>query len=369
MARIRSIHPGQTTDEDFVECGPWARLLAIHIRCEADDHGVFPWRPKTIKMRVFPADNIKVEKLLAELETYNQIKSIEVNGKRYGVIRNFGKWQSPKKPTYQHPTTPEILAYAGFADAECAELHTDLISASSEFCASSELHPPSADISSEFSRQREEEEEEEEENKLTLPLAPPAGWQEREDVQFDSIPMDGNKQEHFPDEPPAEPTSSASSVSPPETLPALLDLTPTTADPVQQAFDRYNHAAETAGLPVAQKLTPGRRSKIKARLKECGGLDGWDAALEKLAASDFCTGVKTGWKADLDFLIQESSFIKLMEGSYDNHTSPNKPRSAAESLCAGADMLMAVFNRRDAMGAPYPDPGAEGDINIYPPGF
>ena len=175
--------------------------------------------------------------------------------------------------------------------------------------------------------------------------------------------------EPAPDEPPAEPASSASSADPPEILPALLDLTPTTADPVQQAFNRYNHAAKTTGLLVAQKLTPGRRSKIKARLKECGGLNGWDAALEKLAASDFCTGAKTDWRADLDFLIQESSFIKLMEGRYDNHTSPNKPRSAAEALCAGADMLMAAFNRKDAMGASHPDPGAEGDINIYPPGF
>ena len=155
MARIRSIHPGQTTDEDFVECRPMARLLAIHIRCEVDDHGVFPWRPKTIKMRIFPADdNVKVEKLLADLEAHNQIKSVEVDGKRYGVIRNFGKWQSPKKPTYQHPTTPEMLAYAGFADDESAGLYPDSIPASSESYASSELAPPSAIVSSEPVRNR-----------------------------------------------------------------------------------------------------------------------------------------------------------------------------------------------------------------------
>ncbi len=53
MARIRSIHPGQATDEDFVQCSPFARLLAIFVRNEADDHGVFKWKPVTLKMRIF----------------------------------------------------------------------------------------------------------------------------------------------------------------------------------------------------------------------------------------------------------------------------------------------------------------------------
>ncbi|KAF0115164.1 MAG: hypothetical protein FD149_1676 [Rhodospirillaceae bacterium] len=117
MARIRSLHPGQPMDEDYMALSLRARLLTIHLRCEADDHGAFPWKPLTLKARIFPADNVsssQVEKLLTELESHNQVMSYEVNGKRYGVIRNFGKWQRPQKPSYIHPITSDAIVYAGF---------------------------------------------------------------------------------------------------------------------------------------------------------------------------------------------------------------------------------------------------------------
>lgn len=86
---------------------------------------------------------------------------------------------------------------------------------------------------------------------------------------------------------------------------------------VQSAFNAYNDCADRSGLPKAQILTAPRKSKIQQRLKDCGGLTGWDVALKKMQASSFLTG-STGWKADLDFILQARSFTKLMEGSYDN---------------------------------------------------
>lgn len=115
MARIRSLHPSQATDEQFVSCGPWARLLALHIRCEADDHGVFEWKPKTIKMRVFPADDVNVEDLLSELVENNQLRDFELDGKHYGVVRNFCRFQRPKKPTYQYPFPNQFRTYVGLS--------------------------------------------------------------------------------------------------------------------------------------------------------------------------------------------------------------------------------------------------------------
>ena len=76
MARIRSIHPGQWTDEDFVSLSPFARLLAIALRNEADDQGVFEWKPVTIKIKLFPADNVDVPALLDELVAARQIARI-----------------------------------------------------------------------------------------------------------------------------------------------------------------------------------------------------------------------------------------------------------------------------------------------------
>lgn len=85
------------------------------------------------------------------------------------------------------------------------------------------------------------------------------------------------------------------------------------------AVKAYNETAERCGLPHVRKLTAARLSKLRARLKDCGGLDGWRDALAKLEASTHCTGGNDrGWRACLDFLLQESSFVKLIEGAYDD---------------------------------------------------
>lgn len=98
---------------------------------------------------------------------------------------------------------------------------------------------------------------------------------------------------------------------------------------VAAAFSMWNEMAERNGLPKAQRLNAARERKLTARLRDAGGLEGWAAALEKTAESDFCSGRKTDFKAGLDFLLQESSFTKLMEGNYDNNGRQNGPRAAA----------------------------------------
>lgn len=81
----------------------------------------------------------------------------------------------------------------------------------------------------------------------------------------------------------------------------------------------YNEVAERIKLPPVQKLSDTRKKHLKARLKDCGGIEGWKSAVYKLESSDFCKGKNDrGWKADFDFIIRESSFIKLMEGKYEN---------------------------------------------------
>lgn len=122
MARIRSLHPGQWTDEDFVELSPFARLLCLALRNEADDYGCFEWKPKRIKMRIFPADNVEIDDLLAELVEFDHIKQYSMDGKKYGAIRNFCKYQRPKKPTSFCPNNNDIAIFVG-----------------------SEPHPPSGD--------------------------------------------------------------------------------------------------------------------------------------------------------------------------------------------------------------------------------
>jgi hypothetical protein len=102
-------------------------------------------------------------------------------------------------------------------------------------------------------------------------------------------------------------------------LPVAFDQTD-----IGQAVRAFNAVAERIGLPRVQKITDARRKALRKRLVDVGGLDGWAAALTKLEASAFCRGVNDrGWVADFDFLMRESSFVKLMEGKYDDRTNPD----------------------------------------------
>ena len=96
-------------------------------------------------------------------------------------------------------------------------------------------------------------------------------------------------------------------------------------DDTRLMVDSWNRMASDYGLTKVQKLTKARKAKAVARLKDCGGLEGWDAALEKVAKTPGLLGQAGGnWKASFDFLLQESSFVKLMEGSYDNWTDTRR---------------------------------------------
>ena len=98
------------------------------------------------------------------------------------------------------------------------------------------------------------------------------------------------------------------------------------------AFSAFNEMAARAGLPQAAKLTRSRAAKLRQRLKDCGGLEGWTAALAKVEATPgLCGGNGRSWRANLDFMLQESTFTKLMEGTYDHWTgSDNEAKWSAD---------------------------------------
>lgn len=111
MARIRSVHPGLFTDEAFVSLSADAQVLLIGLWTEADDQGIFEWKPVTIRMRLRPTKDGPVEPLLSEIEAANCIRRYEMNGRQLGAIRNFREYQRPKSPNSLHPTNDEIRKY------------------------------------------------------------------------------------------------------------------------------------------------------------------------------------------------------------------------------------------------------------------
>jgi hypothetical protein len=111
MSRIRSIHPGIFSDEAWAVVSIAARWFAQGIATEADDNGVFEWKPLQLKMRIFPADNVNATELLTELESAGIVQGFTADGKRYGAIRNFCKYQRPRKPKAWFPCPDEIRLF------------------------------------------------------------------------------------------------------------------------------------------------------------------------------------------------------------------------------------------------------------------
>lgn len=90
MARIRTIKPEFFTSEDIVSLSPLARLLYQATWCEADKEGRLVWKPRTFKLRYFPADDCDIEAMCAELVNAGLVA---LYGEGLAYIPAFGKHQ------------------------------------------------------------------------------------------------------------------------------------------------------------------------------------------------------------------------------------------------------------------------------------
>ncbi len=181
MARIRSVNPALFTDEAFVAMTALARLLLIGVWTECDDQGVFELKPLTLKMRIFPADDVDMDSLLAELQAKRWVCGFEVDGKAYGACRNFRKYQKPKAPKCWHPLPPGLRSWVGLARAGGGDrTDPDLFPQSGEMPSAEPAPlPPKGEISSLMEDGEVEEEEEEGSEGVSVAAreAPlPDGW-------------------------------------------------------------------------------------------------------------------------------------------------------------------------------------------------
>ncbi len=106
MARIRSIKPEFFSSEQIVECSPIARLLFIGMWCFCDDGGVHPASTKTLKMRVFPGDDIstaQIEACIGELIENGLLESFEHEDLVFLRVTGWSKHQKIDRPTFKYP--------------------------------------------------------------------------------------------------------------------------------------------------------------------------------------------------------------------------------------------------------------------------
>lgn len=149
-------------------------------------------------------------------------------------------------------------------------------------------------------------------------------------------------------------------------LPAVVDPT----DLARQAIVLWNLMAERCreqnekdGLSQASttKIKNPRAAAIRRCIKQVGGLEGWKGALEHVVASNFLRGRNDrGWKADIDFIIRDEKFTKLIGGGYDhdygklpngsNSLGPNGRGPSRDDIRRGALAGLEASGRLETEG-------------------
>jgi hypothetical protein len=141
--------------------------------------------------------------------------------------------------------------------------------------------------------------------------------EEASPVTSDDVINDaGNDKERSPTPPKEITTKNLPSVDQKEAEPqtTVAAIFPDAED-IELALDAYRQVAELQGLPMVRKMSESRRRSLKRRLRDAGSLEVWYEAVQKLQRSKFLCGIR----ADLDFLLQEKTFIRLLEGKYDDN--------------------------------------------------
>lgn len=117
-------------------------------------------------------------------------------------------------------------------------------------------------------------------------------------------------------------------------------------------------------LPVPRTLDKARQASLRRRYLDTfeRSLDCWKDFCQRVRGSPFLTGEnKSGWRADLDFMLKPVNANKLLEGGYDDHKPrqqqrTQQSRSPARSFGVDDDagiggILDGLAGELDASGA------------------
>ncbi|MBM3622024.1 MAG: hypothetical protein FJX20_15185 [Alphaproteobacteria bacterium] len=110
MSRDRTLPSDFWTWEAVVDCSMTARLLFLGLWNFADDHGVQPLRPRTIRMQVFPGDAIDeeaVRALIDELVTRGLVRIFTAEGQDYLSVIHWEQVQRvSRRARHRYPADP-----------------------------------------------------------------------------------------------------------------------------------------------------------------------------------------------------------------------------------------------------------------------
>ncbi len=110
MPRARLISPEFWTSEKVVDCPPMTRLLLLGLSNFADDFGVLPLRPRTLRLQVFPGDALdddQVRAMLEDLVAHGLMRRYTVDDEEYLAIVDWEVHQRVgKRARRRYPVLP-----------------------------------------------------------------------------------------------------------------------------------------------------------------------------------------------------------------------------------------------------------------------
>lgn len=268
VARIRSIHPGLTTDEAYMTMTMACKAAWPLMWTECDDRGIFEWKPIVLKARIFPADDVNFVEILAEMERLGCVRRYEIDGKSFGAVKNFCQYQRPKHPSYRYPTTGVDLDFIAFKEVDLVNPPPAL--------------PPPSQRATENPPQMEDGEKDEEDKRDTDVSLPAAI------APFVVIKIERDRIKR------AE-------------IRARQELLGTD----------WNIFAAEYGLQQIGVIEPGSK-RDRSTLAFVKSERDMAAVFTKIRASPFLLGQLGGtFRVNLDWIMKPDNFNKIIEGNYD----------------------------------------------------
>lgn len=100
--------------------------------------------------------------------------------------------------------------------------------------------------------------------------------------------------------------------------------------PYNEVVDYFHNTCKS--LPKVLKLTDARKRNIKNRLKEFGN-EALAEVFKKTNESDFLNARNgSNYKANIDFILNKTKFVRILEGQYDNKKKTSKKTSAIQTI-------------------------------------
>jgi hypothetical protein len=332
MARIRSIKPEFFDDEELCALSPWHRLCFAGLWTQADRDGRLEDRPKRLKTKIFPYDDLDMEGLLVGLASAGFILRYEAGGRAYVQVLNFLRHQLPSRdepPSELPMPTGELGDQARMPNATVrariyARDHFRCVYCQRDMNQEPRLRTVDHVIPFALGGSHHESNlatcckpcnlKKHNRNPAEAGMSWPHGLGMRSDSQTHVNPQLTTVQ-HPPDT--NRDRGMGNGIRDVGGVEVAADAAAPVGNRAGDLADLWNTRTQLP-IPRCRELTDRRKRHCASRLKE-RPFEQWAEVVDRIQASAFCHGNNDrGWKATFDWMIESSeTAVKVLEGKYD----------------------------------------------------